>query len=155
MRQEVRREGRLILDLRLAKLKPEARLALPPRGWIRAIRDSLGMSSSQLGRRLGRVSGTVDDLEKSEAAGTIQLKTLRRVAETLDCTLVYALVPKTSLRDFIMQRARKIAERELRRIDHTMELEDQGTWDVDIEMRISEYVEKHLTDREVWNDSTQ
>jgi predicted DNA-binding mobile mystery protein A len=66
-------------------------------------------------------------LEKSEAIGTISLQTLRRAAEALECTLVYALVPKTSLEDAVTKRARKIALHDLKRVAHTMKLEAQQT----------------------------
>ena len=90
--------GRQRLDARLASAKPIDRLQVPPKGWIRAIRDGLGMSGSQLGKRLGASPQNVDILEKSEVAGTIKLQTLKRVAEALDATLVYALVPNMPLK---------------------------------------------------------
>ena len=68
----------------------------PPKGWIRAIRDAVGMTGGQLASRLGIRPQTVAALEKSEAAGSIQLSTLRRVAEAMDCTLVYAKMVPTS-----------------------------------------------------------
>src|SRR4029079_14724254 len=87
------------LDERLAPLEPADRFRPPPKGWIRAIRDALGMTGVQLASRLGVRPQTLNLIEKSEAEGTIQLKTLRRAAEALDCTLVYALVPKGSLEE--------------------------------------------------------
>ena len=42
---------------------------------------------------MGVTQPTVQRLELSEAEGAIQLKSLRRAAEALDCDLVYALVP--------------------------------------------------------------
>ena len=92
-----RRTARQKLDTRIKDLKPAIRFIVPSRGWIRALRDALGMTAGQLGGRIGMRGQSVLDLEKSEKAGTIQLKTLRKAAEALDCTLVYALVPKTSL----------------------------------------------------------
>jgi predicted DNA-binding mobile mystery protein A len=64
---------------------------------MRAIRDAIGMSGVQLAKKLGVRPQTIEAFERSEATGAIQLKTLRRAAEALDCTLVYALVPKASL----------------------------------------------------------
>ena len=62
---------------------------------------------------------------------------MRRAAEALDCTLVYALVPnETSLENAVHARARKIALRDLGRVAHTMRLEAQGTGDADLEARI-------------------
>jgi predicted DNA-binding mobile mystery protein A len=146
----MRHRARLRLDERLAALKPEDRFQPPPKGWIRAIRDAIGMSGLQLASRLGVRPQTIDAIEKSEAAGSIQLETLRRAAEALDCTLVYALVPKTSLDGAVNRRARTIATRDLRRVAHTMELEDQGTGDADMEARIDAYIRDVIKDRDLW-----
>lgn len=133
-------------------LKPEDRFAAPPKGWVRAIRDALGMTGVQFAKRLEIRPQSVEALEKSEANGSIQLKTLRRAAEALDCTLVYALVPNTSLEGAVSERARKIAKRELGRVAHTMKLEAQGTGDANLEARIEAYVRDVLKDRDPWNE---
>ena len=103
---DARQRGRKRLDERLMALKPEDRFSAPPKGWMRAIRDALGMTGAQFARRLENRPQSVEALEKSEANGSIQLKTLRRAAEALDCTLVYALVPNTSLEGAVSARAK-------------------------------------------------
>ena len=140
------------LDQRLAALKPEDRFHPPPKGWIRAIRDAIGMTGGQLASRLGVRPQTIDAIEKSEAAGSIQLNTLRRAAEALDCALVYALVPRTSLDSTVNQRARKIAVRDLQRVAHAMKLEAQATGDTATEARIEAYIRDQIRDRDLWND---
>ena len=115
------------LDERLLALKRQVSLPPPPKGWVRAIRDALGMTGAQLGQRLGVSAQTVDALEKSETAGTLQLKNLSRLAEAMNCTLVYALVPNTSLTRIVDERARQIAVHDLARVAHTMRLEAQET----------------------------
>jgi predicted DNA-binding mobile mystery protein A len=153
MKSDARQRARQRLDERLLTLKPEDRFHSPPKGWIRAIRDAIGMSGVQLAARLGVRPQTVDSIEKSEAAGSIQLGTLRRAAEALDCTLVYALVPRTSLEDAVERRARKIAIRHLQRVAHTMRLEAQGTGDAGMEARIEAYIRDMIKDRDLWNES--
>ncbi|MBI5132192.1 MAG: mobile mystery protein A [Rhodopseudomonas palustris] len=152
MKNDARRRGRKRLDERLTALKPEDRFNAPPKGWVRAIRDALGMTGVQFARRLQIRPQSVEALEKSEANGSIQLKTLRRAAEALDCTLVYALVPNTSLEGVVSARARKIARRELGRVAHTMKLEAQGTGDTNLEARMEAYVRDVLKDRDIWNE---
>ena len=110
------------------------------------------MSRVQLASRLGIRPQTLESFEKSEATGSIQLRTLRRIAEKLDCTLVYALVPKTSLEDLVMQRARKIAIRDLRRAAHSMKLEAQGTEDAGMDARIQAYLRDAIKERDLWNE---
>jgi predicted DNA-binding mobile mystery protein A len=120
------------LDKALILFKEAAVQLRPPRGWVRAIRDALGMTSRQLAARMGLSQSTIAALEKGEAAGTVTLKSLREAAEALDCQLVYALVPRTSLADMVQERARSLAEKNLARVHHTMRLEDQALRESDL-----------------------
>jgi len=99
----------------------------PPSGWIKAIREGLGMTATHLAGRLGVTTSTVTRLETSEADDTISLTTLRRAAEALGCELHYALVPKQSLADTLEARATELARRQMAAISHTMALEGQST----------------------------
>jgi len=152
MKNDTRQRARQRLDERLQVLKPGDRFRAPPKGWIRAIRDALGMTGVQFAKRLRITPQSAEALEKSEANGTIQLKTLRRAAEALDCTLVYALVPNASLTGAVDARARKIAMRDLGRVAHTMKLEAQGTSDADLEARIAAYIRDVLKERDLWQE---
>lgn len=105
--------SRLLLDAQLGALPPPAGLAPPIRGWIKAIREALGMTSAQFAARLGVKQPSVVAIEQSEARGSIQLDTLRRAAAALDCTLVYALVPNGSLEEIVRNRARALAREQL------------------------------------------
>jgi predicted DNA-binding mobile mystery protein A len=67
----------------------------------------------------------VDDLESSEAKGTISLNSLKKAAAAMNCDLVYALVPRTSLDSTIRERATEKAKAILGRVGHTMKLEAQ------------------------------
>jgi predicted DNA-binding mobile mystery protein A len=144
-------QARRRLDERLAQLKPVSRFAIPRRGWVRAVRDVLGMTAGQLGGRIGMRPQSVLDLEKSEIAGTVQLKTLRKAAAALDCTLVYALVPNSTLDAYVMTRAREVARRELARVDHSMALEDQGLSDAEREARLEDYVREYIRTSGIWD----
>lgn len=83
------------------------------------------MTNRQLARRLGRKPQTVLDLQAREAVQSIQLNTLRELAEALDCELVYAVVPRKPLGKTIEERARSRARQTLRRTGHSMTLERQ------------------------------
>lgn len=148
-----RKTARQRLDKRLSPLKPENRFAVPPKGWIRAIRDALGMSAHQLGIRLDVKPQSVADLEKSEAHGTIQLKTLRKAAAALDCTLVYGLVPNSSLEEAVQTRARALAVGELLAIGHSMDLEAQGLSIAERKIQIDDYIRDHIKERDLWDRS--
>ena len=74
---------------------PSSDSALPPRGgWIRAIREALGMTQVQLAARLGVSRQSVQDLEKAEANRRITLDSLDRLAHAMGCRVVYGIVPK-------------------------------------------------------------
>lgn len=114
------------LDASLVRFAPLRDLQPPKKGWIRAIRDALGMSGRQLGRRMGVSKMWVGDMERLEASGATTLKTLRRAAEAMDCVLVYALVPKTTLKETLLKQARQKVRQDMARAAHTMALEDQA-----------------------------
>ncbi len=117
------------LDKRFSKLRPFVQVARPSRGWIRAIREALGMTTGQFAKRLGVQQPRVIVLERGEADGNITVKTLERAAEALGCRLVYALVPEKPLADTIRQRASLIAERQLASDERTMRIKAQGVTD--------------------------
>jgi predicted DNA-binding mobile mystery protein A len=99
--------------------------ARPFGGWVRAIRDALGMTTEDLAARMRLTQSSVTRLEKSEKARTVQLDTLARAAEAMDCELVYALVPRRPLDDIINDQAGRVATKRLQRLGHTMALEQQ------------------------------
>ena len=111
------------------------------------------MSGAQFAARLGIKPPSVIDLEKSESTGSIQLKTLQRAAAALDCQLIYAFVPRTSLQDSVDARARRIAIKALKRVAHTMALEDQAVKDADMDARIAAYIRDHVKDRDLWAEN--
>ena len=119
--REVSRRGRQLLDGHFDEWQQLRGLARPPKGWIRAIREALGMSAAALGGRLGVTAGAVTRLEQSEAADRIQLDTLRRTADALGCDLVYLLVPRRPLTTVVRERAPacSCADR-IRRAEHAV-----------------------------------
>lgn len=110
---------------RFEELAPLSQVRRPSRGWIRAVRETLGMTTRQLAERLGVKQPTLTELEKSEANGNITVKSLERAAEALGCRLVYALVPVKPLTDTIEERALQLARRKLAAVEQSMRLEDQ------------------------------
>lgn len=115
------------LDKRLAGtgLRPASKLRA---GWIRATRESVGMTAAHLARRMGVTEATVRGLERSEARGAISLHSLERAARALGCELTYALVPSAgSLEQLVEDRAQQLARRRVGRVAHSMTLEGQGS----------------------------
>jgi predicted DNA-binding mobile mystery protein A len=133
-------QSRSHLDERLKALGPVRNYQAPVRGWIRAIREALGMTAEQLAKRLRVKQPSVVAMEQSEVKGSIELATLRRVAEALDCTLVYAFVPNKPLEDTLRERARAFARKRRGPVEHSMLLEDQKVTAKDAEARLDEIV---------------
>lgn len=142
------------LDDALASLKPLLDLSPPREGWVRAIREAMGMSLRQLAERAGVSKTTVRSAEVNEVKGTVQLNSLARLAEAMDCELVYALVPRDSLRDTIERRARHVAERMVGRVSDSMELEGQGISVAEHARQVDELTAEVLRDRgrDFWDD---
>ena len=115
------------LDSKLKRLERDALLP-PKRGWVRAIRTALGMNSRQLAERMDISTGHLAHIESAEAAGSINMETLRRTADALNCDLVYALVPRAgSLEKALEEQAEKVARVLVQRVATSMALEDQAT----------------------------
>lgn len=123
------------LDANLSRWRSADLPPRPPSGWIKAVREGLGMAATHLAARLGVTTSTVIRLETSEADDTISLGTLRRAAEALDCELHYALVPKQPLADALESRALTLARQQMAAVSHTMGLEAQATSRENVEVQ--------------------
>lgn len=108
-----------------AKIKSNTSAPAPKGGWIRASREALGMSSVQLGRRLGVSQQEAADLERRERAGSISIATLEKAAAALGCDLKVTFVPRTSFEAIAREQAAAKARAERNRVVHTMRLEAQ------------------------------
>ena len=113
------------LEASLQKFKPLRAVNIPKKGWIRAIRDGLGMTARQLANRLGIAQQAVARIEKDELTGSVTIKTMKRVSECLDCVFVYGFVPYSNLEDTIRKQAQVIATKRLTQASQTMLLENQ------------------------------
>jgi predicted DNA-binding mobile mystery protein A len=131
-------QSRARLDQRLSDFGSVARYNPPVRGWIKAIRAALGMTTEQLAHRLGVKQPSIVQMEQSEMKGSIELATLRRAAAALDCTLVYAFVPKKSLEEMVRVRARTFIRHRRASVEHSMLLEDQKVQGKTEEARLEE-----------------
>jgi predicted DNA-binding mobile mystery protein A len=120
------------IDRGLEPFRAAKTIPRPQKGWLRAIREAIGASAGDLARVLGTSRQLPLQFEKWEAEDRITLKSLRRVADAMDCDLVYALVPRAgSMQGLIENRARAEATQRVRDVEHTMALEDQAVGRVD------------------------
>ena len=127
MRSEFRSLRLKQLDRALEPYRAARKELRPPKGWIRAIRQALGISAGELARRLGTSRQLPLQMEKGEAEDRITLKSLRAAANALDCDLVYALVPRAdSMQELIESRVRSEVRERVLAIEHSMALENQA-----------------------------
>jgi predicted DNA-binding mobile mystery protein A len=73
------------------RIKPNL---IPKTGWVREIRDALGISQSQLAARAGVSRATVQQMERAEGRRRITLASLDRLAEAMGCQVAFAIVPR-------------------------------------------------------------
>jgi predicted DNA-binding mobile mystery protein A len=123
----------------------------PPSGWIRAIRDALGMSTRELAARAGISAPRVSQIERSEIDGSLTLATLQRIAEALDCRVEYALVPRRPLDTMVRDQARARAAGILRVVDHTMAMEGQRTDEYARRSELERAAEDLIDRRGLWS----
>ncbi len=116
----------LQVDAALSKWREADLPARPRHGWTATIRIALGMSTTALARRLKMTAPGLRKLEKAEADMTITLASLQKMAESLNCELRYALVPRQPLEQMLLDRAREVISEEMRPVEHSMALEDQA-----------------------------
>ena len=143
------------LDATLSRWRAADLPPRPPAGWLKTIREALGMTATHQAKTLGVTTSTVTRLETSEADDTISLATLRRAAEALGCELQYALVPKQSLADTLEARATSLARQQMAAISHSMALEAQATSSETVEAQTRALADSLLkgSRRALWRES--
>ena len=141
------------LERRLAPLRA-VEFSAPPKGWIKAIRESLGMSARQLAARMGVGASRISVIEEAEITGATTLKTLRQAAAAMNCAFVYAFVPIEPLDDILRDRAMQKAREDISRLDHTMRLENQALLKSDLEAEQRRMVEQIVAGslRGLWDE---
>jgi len=131
------------LNNKMLKFATLKQVAIPPTGWIKAIRTAFGMSMLQLGNKLSITKQGIMDIEKREMEGSITIKSLKELGRALDMQLVYGFVPNDgSLDALIERRATELATKIVNRSSNTMTLEDQGNSKYRIKKAIKERAEE-------------
>lgn len=141
------------LDKKISPFKKATESGATSFGWIKAIREALGMSASQLGKRVGIDQSRISRLENSELDGNIKLSSIKNIARGLDMEFVYGFVPRGTLEEMVRDQARKIAIERMKRLNHTMALELQELSDEDKKSALKDMVDKILVDnpKNFWN----
>ncbi|MFN7095977.1 MAG: mobile mystery protein A [Gammaproteobacteria bacterium] len=127
----------------------------PQKGWVKTIRKLLGMTTTQLAKRLGVSPRRVIALELAEKNDAVTLRTMRECATALNCTFVYALIPNISLEEMLKQQATKVASRILQQVSHSMSLEDQAVNKKETHAQLTDMVNELLMGnlKHLWEDN--
>jgi predicted DNA-binding mobile mystery protein A len=121
------------LDTQIDALRnAQTALRHPPHGWLRAVRESVGLSQAAVAKNLGITQQAYADIEKAEKRGTITLQTLRRAAEAMDCGLTYFTIPRLPAARTFEDLALRLdpKRRHLADTEHSMSLEGQAVGDL-------------------------
>ena len=152
MEQESRARDRRTLDNRLKKISKREEFTVPNRGWIKSIREALGMSAADLGERMGITRQSVLTLEVSESDGRAGMDSLKRAAEAMECSFVYAFLPNSTLENILRKQIEKVVAERMRNVSHSMKLEDQS---VELTDSVYEALVKNLMNSpKVWHSTT-
>ncbi|MBS1717814.1 MAG: mobile mystery protein A [Armatimonadetes bacterium] len=151
------------MDFRRAKLRRQQldrQLAVesvhapvyPQDGWLQTVREALAMSLDALGSRLGMTRQGASRIERAEVDGSITLKRLRTAAEALNCDLVFYLRPRQPLEDMVRLRAIELARAQVKRLGHSMAMEDQAISQAALDQLIEETAEEIIRrgDSRLW-----
>ena len=154
MKTKHKKLAREQLDETLRRFRPIKTLVPPGKGWIRAIRDALGMTGEQLARRLNTNKQRIARIEYDEKLGKLTIKTLRSVAEAMDCIFVYGLVPSKSLEQTIRNQARLIAKKRMERSNQMMRLEKQELSEREKEKVLKSLIEEIINEmpKSLWDE---
>ena len=125
-------------------------ISAPSGGWLRAIREALGLTVRQQAARVGIAAATLHKSEQSEADERISLAQLRRLADGLGCELVYGLVPRKPLADMVQDQATQVARSEILGVAHSMRLEDQRPSDLYLRQQLDQRRAELLAGK--WSD---
>ncbi len=154
MKAKHKKLAREQLDATLQRFESLKTVVPPQKGWIRAIRDALGMTGEQLAARLNVNKQRVSRIQQDEKLGKVKLETLRNVADALDCVFVYGFIPRESLEQTVRNQARLVAKKRLARSSQTMRLEKQELNETDKDKALKELIEDIVNEmpKTLWNE---
>lgn len=129
-------------------------LGYPEEGWLRTVRTALGMSGTQLAKKLGVTKARISKVERDEPHGSVTLKTMQTMAAAMDCKFVYAIVPKQNVEEVIKQRAMTKARAQVKAVSTHMALEAQLLTSEQLDFEV-ERIATQIMDKlpsNFWND---
>jgi predicted DNA-binding mobile mystery protein A len=101
------------------------------RGWLRAVREAVGLTQGDVAAKAGIKRQSYAQFEASEGRGSISMASLRRAAGAMDCDLVYYIVPREAVaRTYAgLAQVHDPMARHLDATEHSMRLKGQADAD--------------------------
>ena len=94
MRVSVQKLARRKLDVELKPFRQAGLDKHPTEGILRAVRKALRIRSHEIAEKMGHARSVVFAIENRELKGTLTLRAMDRMADAMDCKVVYSVVPK-------------------------------------------------------------
>jgi len=154
MKPKQKKLAREQLDETLKHFDPLKIVTIPKKGWIRAIRDTLGMTGRQLAKRIGVKQQRVARIELDEKLGKVTLNTMKSTANAMNCVFVYGVVPRDSLEQIVRNQAEKIAKKRMARSNQMMRLEKQELSQKEKTKTLKELIEEitEIMPKSLWDE---
>jgi predicted DNA-binding mobile mystery protein A len=113
------------LQQKVEALTAARRLATKPaRGWLRAVREAIGLTQSDVAAKMAVKRQSYAQFEIAEELDSISIASMRRAAGAMDCELVCFIVPRESVARSYAELAQihDTAARHLKATEHSMSL---------------------------------
>ncbi len=138
-------------DLNVLSQKP-----IPKGGWINTIKKALGMSTAQLADRVGCSPQNIIASERREREGNISLDALEKIAQAMNCKMVYFFIPIKSMDELRYDQAMNVAKKQLEAVSHSMSLELQGLSKKQQKKQEDEIIQELLGEgeKQLWDDAS-
>ncbi len=142
------------IDQKLSMLRKFDEFGMPENGWIKTIREALGMTTKQMAAKTSFDQSRISRLENAEKDGNLKLSSLKKIARGMGMRFVYGFVAGTTLEQMVRDQAEKIVKQRLKRLDDTMALELQGLSSKEKEKALKDMIEKIMIDapKDFWDD---
>lgn len=121
----------------------------PLQGWIKTLRELLGMTTVQFSKKLKVSQPRLAFMEKNEK--NLKISTMEKIADELNCDFVYALVPREKINDIIYNKAKQKALNIVNKVNYNMSLENQLSENNEVlEDVVDDLLSKKIT--KIWDE---
>ena len=122
----------------------------PSEGWLRTTRKALGIPPKVIYERLGITKNEFFRTERAETENTLTLQKLRMAAKAMDCELHYAIVPRSTVKEVIENKAKRHAVKMLQSASMQMAMEDQVTSMEQIDLQVEKVMKQLIDEKPDW-----